>query len=67
MMEETLLPCPFCGARAEIAVQDKGGLAIPLFSAFCVRQLSCGCRIADEITRDSAAKAWNMRVSPGVK
>lgn len=50
-----LEPCPFCGGRAEMSKDH------PFDCYFYVRCVKCYARIADEYTKEEAARRWNRR------
>lgn len=59
-MEETLRPCPFCGAEAEL-VRNSGG---NYFARCTNRQCAAKTRLYHE-NENGAIAAWNRRVSRG--
>ncbi len=56
---ETLMPCPFCGARAL-----HHGDAIGVSHLVRCGNPMCGSQTCDYITRASATAAWNRRATP---
>lgn len=72
MIEEALLPCPFCGG-GETEIRENtmwGGRSQVVLSVsirhFCPRELGQPTRAIERIGRDreSAIKAWNQRATP---
>lgn len=55
MPSETLLPCPFCGGRAEAEES-------PIYVAWGVRCTDCGVEVGGEDETDAIA-AWNRRAA----
>ncbi len=51
-----LLPCPFCGSRAELTIGDGGYIW-----ANC-SNIDCMAMTADSKRASSAARIWNTRV-----
>ena len=54
--EEELLPCPFCGSKAEVVETHP----VSTKSVF-VRCQECGAFVTAFSTRDEAVAAWNRR------
>lgn len=53
----TLLPCPFCGGKADILCYDEH-----CTDAYC---LECGAAGGGAKTQSGAIAAWNRRPAPG--
>ena len=73
MSEQSLLPCPFCGHRAEIRGEDrKAHFEGTGFYIVCLNE-ECGISMGDECccpydgktgqfdSKKEAAEAWNKR------
>ena len=58
--EPELLPCPFCGAQAQIGHHPDAG-PDSKWSVVCCRRLDCQAEIVDA-TEAGAIAAWNRRV-----
>ena len=57
-MSEKLLPCPFCGGRAEEDRTDEGGEFIKCSNCNCATALFFP--LMDDVT-DLKISAWNIR------
>ncbi len=53
-MNEKLKPCPFCGSK-EIVVIENGG-------TYDVHCRNCGCGSPYRYKKEDVIKAWNRRV-----
>lgn len=70
MVENELLPCPFCGGKAEIILT---GNSITGYSKADVRCQCCGMGrtyrklkgMSSDIIRSQLTKKWNRRVKSG--
>lgn len=52
-MKEELKPCPFCGIKRKIEVDED--------DMFCVQCMKCGARTDWYLYDSDAIKAWNAR------
>ena len=58
-----LLPCPFCGAAAEVIEPPSPYNHPPGDSVWAVECTNC-CAEYHELTEDGVTEGWNRRVSP---
>lgn len=63
---EQLKPCPFCGGKAEVFINNVD----KLWNVCCYDEYNdydcCGVEIGDFLTEQEAIKAWNTRVNPTI-
>lgn len=61
-MTDELLPCPFCGGKANIEERIHKHFDEDRYFAVCI---SCACEGAWATTKSGAVRGWNSRVIDG--